>query len=221
VLRLLMPIAVVGKEKPVKVYEVMGLAREFEPADLSHLQQADDKYGTMDENGTASDVASTVSTQRKSNTADGSRYSEVDGAGRTRRKRKAIATTTAMLRDAAMKTASDVPLTCTQHEILLSKQASKAVHLYIDGRFADAISALDALESMVPAYLYDGDSKATPEGPQGAPSGTNGDGNDNAPLVRCAGAARRSLDLVRGLCEKYLREGTPADFDGVYRALEK
>ena len=76
-------------------------------------------------------------------------------------------------------------------------------------------SGIDALESMVPAYLYDGDSKATPEGPQGAP------GNVEAPLARCASAARRSLDLLRGLCEQYLRKGAPADFDGVFRTLEK
>jgi len=213
VLRLLMPIAVVGKEKPVKVYEVMGLAREFDATTVDFMELEDEKHGTVSD----ADMTSDTMTLRQE-----SRYSSTEGShGRRRRMRKAVKHTIVMVRDAAVKTTSEVPLTCTVDETLFAKQASKAVHLYIDGRFADAISALDALESMVPAYLYDGDSKATPEGPQGAPSGTNGDGNDNAPLVRCAGAARRSLDLVRGLCEKYLREGTPADFDGVYRALEK
>ena len=31
----------------------------------------------------------------------------------------------------------------------------------------------------------------------------------------------RSVEIVRDLCERYLKEGVPKDFDGTFKALDK
>ena len=115
------------------------------------------------------------------------------------KKRKGSKATLVMIREAAMQTAADTPVSCTMEQQALAQQHTAAVHLYLNGQFVEAIAALDAMKAKLPASLFET--------------------NDRQTTV--AANPTLSMQIVRGLCEDYARDGAPADFDGVYRALEK
>mmetsp|Transcript_22207 Transcript_22207/g.68924 ORF Transcript_22207/g.68924 Transcript_22207/m.68924 type:complete len:228 (-) Transcript_22207:43-726(-) len=186
VLRLLMPIAVVGKEQPVKVFEVMGLLREFDATRIAALQESDRTIGLEDQSHSdrGSSASGSVSVSAAPAQAAGPRA------------RRGKSATVAALRESAMRTASEASLTCTPEEVAFCAEHCAAVAMYIGGQFGRAIEAFNRLEAAHPAMFVDGS-------------------------CRVAACSRRSVELVRGLCEKYLQEGAPENFDGVYRALEK
>ena len=61
--------------------------------------------------------------------------------------------------------------------------------------FAGCIAMLDAMADGTPTSLYG--------------------------EVGVGACVSRSVEILRGECERYLRDGCPDDFDGVFRALEK
>jgi hypothetical protein len=198
VLRLLMPIAVVGKAKPVRVFEVMGLRREHDPAAVVRLQASDRDIGIDDGGDDGNLSASDLGSQLSVAAASAAAAEGAELAGPRSRKSKHLTLT--MLREAALHTAATpVPLTCPADEERLCTALTAAVTMYIGGDFARAIDALQAAEE---------------------------DARRIAQPGACAGASvssspQRSIDIVRGLCEAYLKSGRPDGFDGVYRALEK
>jgi class 3 adenylate cyclase len=191
-LRLLMPIRVVGKEQPVKVYEVLGLARQLDPIDAERL-------GATEQQDPLSMSGSDMKSQM-SHTVQMSEGGSVQGGPGGVAMRRGRLPTVQMIRDAAMKTAQDHPVTVSVDEAVLAQSHTTAVHLYLKRDFAGAIRALDLILDKTPAELIDFDTK-------GAQSRT-----------RFAG---QSIRMLRDLCERHLKDGCPDDFDGVYRALEK
>jgi class 3 adenylate cyclase len=192
VLRLLMPIAVVGKDKPVKVYEVMGVEKQFDTAAVDRVQSADDSGVECSES--LSDKVSQIS--RASATRMSASGMEIRMDGRTMRKSKA--TTMSMLRDSVVQTVFDHPVTASDDEVALANQFTTAVHAYLRRDFAGALAALSTLVKIVPESLLHDDARG-----------------DRSSF------AGKSVSLLRDLCEGYLRDGCPEDFDGVFRALEK
>ena len=92
-----------------------------------------------------------------------------------------------------MHTTTEAPLTCTVEEAAFCSKHTEAVCAYIEGSFADAMNLFNRAEEIA----------------------NTGEG------ARISPCSKRSGELVRDLCEKYLKEGRPDDFDGVFRALEK
>jgi hypothetical protein len=184
VLRFLLPIAVVGKEQPVKVYEVLGLAMEQNPEEL---QAMDD-----DEAGLAHDAARRVDVMSQwSASSAGSVASTTNpDVQRTRRVRRQ---TSQMVRDALATTASSArPVSASVADAAYAAKHTVAVLRYTQGCFGEALALLDA---------------------NNATATTCGRSDDFQPA--------RSVELVRDLCERYLREGPPTDFDGTFKALDK
>jgi class 3 adenylate cyclase len=186
VLRLLMPIAVVGKDKPVKVYEVMGLSRQFDAADTERMQHSDEASGAFPDRG-ASD--NNNNSEEQSTFSGGKTLTRGAGSFRNRRSKK---TTFAMLCEAAMTTATERPLTCSIDDATYATQFTSAVLAYMRRDFAGALSTL---ANIVRSY--------------------------NTSSFESSVPSSVSMQMLQDLCEKYLKEGCPADFDGVFRALEK
>jgi hypothetical protein len=177
-LRLLMPIQVVGKEQPVKVYEVMGLGRQLEHDDIECLTR----------NEAAEDDMQSSHSDRSSMHSDKSSM-QMQPTQAGLKMRRSHATTVQMIRDATVRSAQEVPLVINNDTHLHCTQHTAAVHLYMRKDFAGAIEKLASVHKMVPAEALE--------------------------------ASGKSIDMLRNLCEKYLQEGCPDDFNGVYRALEK
>jgi class 3 adenylate cyclase len=195
VLRLLLPIAVVGKDKPVKVYEVMGLARQFDFLDTERLQKIDEASGNLvDLSESASDMGSVKSAKTDGERTSLTPSSQPSAHYRTRRSKT---TTVSMLRDATVKTASDHPIIATVDEGTYAMQYSNAVIAYMRRDFAAALTLLAGITKNAMIAATASDSYMT------------------------AVASSKSFQMLYDLCEKYLKDGCPSDFDGVFRALEK
>jgi len=135
VLRLLLPIAVVGKDQPVKVYEVMALTRQLDSVDVERLHAMDEHMQPVKD---ASDSNSE------------SQRSSASSVGRHRRARKQ---TNAMIRDVVLKTAQDTPVTASEDEVTFAQQYTKTVHQYLRKDFRGALSSIGALRKMTPGHL--------------------------------------------------------------------
>jgi class 3 adenylate cyclase len=137
VLRLLLPIAVVGKEKPVRVFEVMGLAPD---APNAACVDASTELAAAAARDGRSDAASDLSTVVSVGTRNGG------GGGRAKRR-----TTAQMLTDALFSTATALPVACGAEEVAFAAGYSQAVAAYMAGEFAPALEQLGALEQQHPS----------------------------------------------------------------------
>eukprot|EP00672_Neobodo_designis_P022128 CAMPEP_0174842496 /NCGR_PEP_ID=MMETSP1114-20130205/9947_1 /TAXON_ID=312471 /ORGANISM="Neobodo designis, Strain CCAP 1951/1" /LENGTH=831 /DNA_ID=CAMNT_0016076701 /DNA_START=43 /DNA_END=2538 /DNA_ORIENTATION=+ len=181
VLRLLMPIAVVGKDRPVKVYEVLGL----------HPNKQ--RTAVLDDG----DTRPTLSDHDELGTSFVMSRSFNDSAPKYFR--RSTRNVSRMLADAIQDTAgSDVPLECANDQVLFSERHSEAVNAYLYRNFPGCLAMLDALVEQTPAAVLHG-----------------------ALHMGTSSSAVRSVQIIRDLCVKYISEGCPENFDGVYHALTK